>query len=145
MTFPKNMPQYQTDYIISWDSSAKDHTCVMVLQLRKEGTQLVADEIGRSFAASGCVSLRQLLKDYEDRKFEENLSKKAGRWEADHADYACSCCGTLFKDEIFYIRADAEHQLPKFCPNCGAFMAGNEKGALLYWREDEGGESDGTF
>ena len=59
------LPQFQTDYTISWDFSDKDLPCVAVAKLKKDGATIVAEFIGRSHEKVGCVSLRQVLEDYE--------------------------------------------------------------------------------
>lgn len=69
------LPQFHPDYIISWDSSEKDHTCVSIIQLKKDGAHLIGEVVGFSHEKSGCISLRQVLEEYEDRK----------RWEAKQA------------------------------------------------------------
>lgn len=65
------LPQFQPDYLISWDFSDKDLPCIAVSRMRKEGATVVADLIGRSHESAGCVSLRQILEDYEARQREE--------------------------------------------------------------------------
>lgn len=66
-----NLKQYQPDYIISWDFSGKDLPCVVISRLRKDGSTIVADVIGVTHKADGCVSLRQVIEDYENRQREE--------------------------------------------------------------------------
>ncbi len=68
-----DLRQFQTDYIISWDFSKEDAPCVMVGQLRRdeENTHLVMDLIGHNFGKTGCISLRQILSDYDEMKRHE--------------------------------------------------------------------------
>lgn len=66
-----HLNQYQPDYLISWDFSNKDLPCVVISRLRKDGATIVADIIGRTHDNTGCVSLRQVLEDYENRQREE--------------------------------------------------------------------------
>ena len=66
------LPQFQPDYLISWDFSDKDLPCVVVSRLRlDDGATVVSDLIGRSHVSAGCISLRQVLEEYEDRQREE--------------------------------------------------------------------------
>lgn len=67
----EHLPQFQPDFIISWDHSGKDAPCLVVSRLRKDGARVVADVIGHTFAASGCISLRQVLEEFEKREREE--------------------------------------------------------------------------
>ena len=46
-----------------------------------------------------------------------------GRWEDDYGDYVCSCCRTVFTDELVWLVALSTHK-PNYCPNCGAKMDG---------------------
>lgn len=62
------MPQFMPDFIISWDSSDKDYTCVCIAQIKKDGTKIISELIGISHEKSGCVSLRQILEEHENRK-----------------------------------------------------------------------------
>ncbi len=71
------LPLFQTDYLISWDFSDKDLPCVVVSRLRKDGAAIVADVIGRTHESAGCVSLRQILEDYETRQREEEKRAEA--------------------------------------------------------------------
>lgn len=68
--------QFQPDYLVSWDFSDKDLPVVVVCRMRKDGTHVVADYIGRSVSRSGCFSLRQVLEDYEARQREEEKRRK---------------------------------------------------------------------
>jgi hypothetical protein len=69
------IPQYQTDYIISWDFSNKDFPCVSVISVEKDKDRpmLISRFLGNSYKKTGVVSLRQLLeyRDAEDRYAKE--------------------------------------------------------------------------
>ena len=65
------LKQYQPDYLISWDFSSKDLPCVAISRIRKDGATIVADIIGRTHDNAGCVSLRQVLDEFENRQREE--------------------------------------------------------------------------
>lgn len=69
--------QFQTDYLISWDFSEHDLPYVNIMRLEREGSQVVGRVIGTLFDRSGCVSLRQLIEDFEWQEREE--SEKARR------------------------------------------------------------------
>jgi hypothetical protein len=60
-------PQFQPDYLISWDFSDKDFPCVTVVCLEKEKDtpRVVARFLGDFHIKTGVVSLRQLL-EYRD-------------------------------------------------------------------------------
>lgn len=47
-----------------------------------------------------------------------------GYWIEDHMGWKCSCCRTVFKDELERIKSYDEHDMPKRCPECGAKMDG---------------------
>lgn len=68
-------PQFQPDYLISWDFSDKDFPCVTVVCLEKEKDtpRVVARFLGSFRLKTGVVSLRQLLeyRDAEDRAEKE--------------------------------------------------------------------------
>ena len=68
MVTVNDLPQYQTDYTISWDSGSGDATCICIAKISKDGTRLVAEIIGTSHEDSGCISLRQAVEAYEERK-----------------------------------------------------------------------------
>lgn len=77
MRIKDELPQFLDDFIISWDSSDKgDATCVSVVKLKKDGTHVTGEVVGLSYEKSGCISLRQALEVYEERK----------RLEAEHAE-----------------------------------------------------------
>ena len=59
---------FRDDYIISWDVSDKDYPCISVSRLREENGKLVCDVLGQSYAASGVVSIRQLLAEFNPPK-----------------------------------------------------------------------------
>lgn len=65
------LPLYKTDYLICWDFSDKDLPCVAVSKVKREGATIVAEVIGRSHEKTGCVSVLQILEDYETRQREE--------------------------------------------------------------------------
>lgn len=68
-------PQFQPDYLISWDFHDKDFPCVTVVCLEKEKDtpRVVARFLGDFHIKTGVVSLRQLLeyRDAEDRAEKE--------------------------------------------------------------------------
>ena len=68
--------QFQTDYLISWDFSQSDAPCVSLVRLDKDGTRVIGESLGISFEKSGCVSLRQMVEEYEYRKRAEAERKK---------------------------------------------------------------------
>ena len=67
----EELPQFRPDYIISWDSSEKDHTCVSIMQLKRDGAHIVGELVGFSHEKSGCISLLQVMEKYEDLKRRE--------------------------------------------------------------------------
>lgn len=89
------MRNFETDYLISWDFNDKDCPCVNIAVMHideKDGTRIVADNLGSSYNKSGVVSLRQLLADYETKmnnnfkderyeKLKEFLKKKEDKGE----------------------------------------------------------------
>lgn len=76
-TSTESMPQYQTDYIISWDSRSGDATCVIITKISRDGTNVVGEIIGSSYEDSGCVSLSQTIEWYEERKRLEEMTEEA--------------------------------------------------------------------
>ena len=63
----------------------------------------------------------------EDAPTVEAVEVVRGKWEDDHGDYVCSCCHTVFTDELVWI-SHGEGNEPNYCPNCGAKMdGGNDK------------------
>jgi DNA-directed RNA polymerase subunit RPC12/RpoP len=42
-------------------------------------------------------------------------------WEDDHGDYVCSCCHTVFTDDLVWL-VRGESNEPNYCPHCGAKM-----------------------
>jgi len=63
-----SLPQFQTDYTISWDAGSGDCTCVIITKISRDGTRVVGESIGTSHEDSGCISLRQAVEAYEERK-----------------------------------------------------------------------------
>lgn len=66
------MRNFETDYLISWDFNGKDCPCVKIAVMHideKDGTRIVADVLGGSYNKSGVVSLRQLVADFETKKW----------------------------------------------------------------------------
>ena len=66
------MRNFETDYLISWDFNDKDCPCVNISIMHideKDGTRIVADVLGSSYNKSGVVSLRQLVADFEVKKW----------------------------------------------------------------------------
>ena len=47
--------------------------------------------------------------------------QERGNWEDDHGDYVCSCCHTVFSDDLLCL-VHGESNEPNYCPNCGAKM-----------------------
>ena len=47
--------------------------------------------------------------------------QECGHWEDDHGDYVCSCCHTVFTDDLVWL-VRGESNEPNYCPNCGAKM-----------------------
>lgn len=47
--------------------------------------------------------------------------QECGHWEDDHGDYVCSCCHTVFTDDLVWL-VRGESNEPNHCPNCGAKM-----------------------
>ena len=47
--------------------------------------------------------------------------QERGHWEDDHGDYVCSCCRTVFTDDLVWI-VRSESDEPNYCPHCGAKM-----------------------
>ena len=87
------LPQFETDYIITWDVSDKDHPCiaVSVLHRNETGSGLMCEVLGNCFERTGTVSLLQLLEQHralkraeeERMKDAEALCKTFGKKEAD--------------------------------------------------------------
>ena len=66
------MRNFETDYLISWDFNDKDSSCIticVIYQDGKNGTNVVGEQIGTSYKKSGVVSLRQLVADFETKKW----------------------------------------------------------------------------
>ena len=72
----ESLPQFQTDYTISWDTGSGDCTCVTITKISRDGTMVVGEIIGTSHKDSGCISLRQAVEAYEERKRLEEREKK---------------------------------------------------------------------
>ena len=72
------LPQYKTDYVISWDCSDTDHPCVAVLRVWKGKEGLECEQLGVSLEKYGAVSLLQVCEEHEARK----------RWEEEKAQNA---------------------------------------------------------
>ena len=70
-----SLPQYRTDYLISWDFSDHDHPYISIMRVEKDATtqQVVGKFIGNSCEKTGVVSLLQAIehRDYIDRKEEQ--------------------------------------------------------------------------
>jgi len=68
-------PQFQPDYLISWDFSDKDfpYVSVVCLEKEKDTPRVVARYLGNFHSKTGVASLRQLLeyRDAEDRAEKE--------------------------------------------------------------------------
>ena len=47
--------------------------------------------------------------------------QECGHWEDDHGDYVCSCCHTVFTDDLVWL-VRGESNKPNYCPHCGAKM-----------------------
>ena len=47
--------------------------------------------------------------------------QECGHWEDGHGDYVCSCCHTVFTDDLVWL-VRGESNEPNYCPNCGAKM-----------------------
>lgn len=47
-----------------------------------------------------------------------------GRWIESTTDLICSSCGTVFNDELAYMCRNYTYGNPRYCPNCGAKMDG---------------------
>jgi hypothetical protein len=64
------LPQFQTDYIISWDVSDKDHPRIVISELRRDkpGSWLEVELLGTSYDKTGAVSLHQLLEQHDALK-----------------------------------------------------------------------------
>ena len=50
-----------------------------------------------------------------------------GHWIEDHMRWKCSCCRTVFHDELERIRSYDGRDMPKYCPECGAKMDGENE------------------
>lgn len=63
MIYDPTIPQFTSDYIISWDVSDKDHPCISVARLGRDekGSRLELEVLGTSLERTGVVSLLQLL------------------------------------------------------------------------------------
>lgn len=71
MNKKNNLPQFQTDYVISWDFSNGDGPCIVISKLDKEGAGIRVDVVGQSFNPIGCVSIKQALEQFEANKRKE--------------------------------------------------------------------------
>lgn len=78
MTIDTRLPQFKTDYIISWDVSDKDCPCIVITELRRDepGSGLEVELLGTSYEKTGAVSLRQLLEQHSDLKRAEEERMK---------------------------------------------------------------------
>ena len=47
--------------------------------------------------------------------------QECGHWEDEHGDYVCSCCHTVFTDDLVWL-VRGESNEPNYCPNCFAKM-----------------------
>ena len=47
--------------------------------------------------------------------------QECGHWEDDNGDYVCSCCHTVFTDDLVWL-VRGESNEPNYCPHCGAKM-----------------------
>lgn len=68
------LPQFQDDYIISWDFSNKDFPCVTVSVIHKEkgnGARVNCTLLGASHSETGVISLQQALNVYWEREREK--------------------------------------------------------------------------
>lgn len=65
------LPQYRTDYIVSWDISDSDFPVITVSQIRREGASVVGEVIGFTHEKSGSISIRQVIEEYEENKRRE--------------------------------------------------------------------------
>lgn len=79
---PREMPQYQPDYIISWDFSKPDHPCIVVSLMErdtKDVTLIKGKLLGVSYKTSGVISLRQIIEHQkeEERREKERREKAA--------------------------------------------------------------------
>lgn len=79
MTIDTRLPQFKTDYIISWDVSDKDCPRIVITELRRDepGSGLEVELLGTSYEKTGAVSLRQLLEQHSDLKREEERRAEA--------------------------------------------------------------------
>lgn len=66
------LPQYKTDYIISWDCSDTDLPCVSVSRVGKGESGMICEALGVSFEKYGTISLQQVCEEFEARKRAEN-------------------------------------------------------------------------
>lgn len=62
------LPQYKPDYIISWDFSDTDCSCVNITRLQKGERGAECEVLGLSLEKSGTISLRQVCEEFEARK-----------------------------------------------------------------------------
>jgi len=78
MKISNSLPQFKTDYWISWDFNETDRPYLIIAKVEcdGDGTLVRADSIGQTFANSGCVSLRQAIEEYEERQRKEKEHKE---------------------------------------------------------------------
>lgn len=62
------LPQYKTDYLISWDCSDADHPSVAVTRVWKGKKGLECEQLGVSLEKYGAISLLQVCEEHEARK-----------------------------------------------------------------------------
>lgn len=80
------MPQFQTDYLISWDFTDPEHPCVKVMMLDVDETQttVLGHVIGVSEQKCGVISLQQLLsvqpamRQLEQARIDETIEELKG-------------------------------------------------------------------
>lgn len=65
------LPQFQTDYLISWDFSKNDAPVVVVAEVKRNGAIVEIEHVGWSHETAGCISLRQVLERYDEEKRRE--------------------------------------------------------------------------
>lgn len=72
------LPNFQDDYLISWDFHTPDLPCITVMALRRDpdrGTMILCEQLGTAYTKSGVVSLRQLLEICRERQRLEDDKK----------------------------------------------------------------------
>lgn len=62
------LPQYKTDYVISWDISDTDYPCVSVTRVGSKEGKVECEVLGVSFAKNGVISILQVNEEHEYRK-----------------------------------------------------------------------------